>query len=257
MWIEKFPKLKIKKTNSFSRCTLCPSLEKRLEKTKDLKKREIIVKAKRDHNDCQMDERKCYYDKRDRARRIPKKYLSLIIDGMDQSKTNIPHFASCKAKCVNPGDLLQTHVTGIISHGHDEKITFIDLNQYKHDCNLNMNILLQVLKQHACKHLMLPEVLYLQADNCYRESKNKFMLGFCELLVQLNIFREVHLSFLLVGHTHEDIDAMFSKIANTLRRTDAETMTDLITLMPRVNLLHGGLFDIRKWIGDCLVESVK
>lgn len=36
----------------------------------------------------------------------------------------------------------------------------------------------------------LPEVLYLQLDNCFREKKNKYLFGYCALLVELNIFRE-------------------------------------------------------------------
>jgi hypothetical protein len=57
---------------------------------------------------------------------------------------------------------------------------------------------------------MRPSVLYLQADNCAGENKNKFMFAFLSLLVSLDIFQDVFLSFLLVGHTHEDIDQMFS-----------------------------------------------
>ena len=41
----------------------------------------------------------------------------------------------------------------------------------------------------------LPGTLYLQADNCWRENKNKYTLGFCELLVRERIFNEM--SFLL------------------------------------------------------------
>lgn len=54
------------------------------------------------------------------------------------------------------------------------------------------------------------EHLYLQADNCWSENKNVFMLGFLSLLVALDIFQKIYLSFLLVGHTHEDIYQLFS-----------------------------------------------
>jgi len=37
----------------------------------------------------------------------------------------------------------------------------------------------------------LPPVLYLQADNCVRENKNQYVIGFCELLVKEHIFNEV------------------------------------------------------------------
>ena len=38
---------------------------------------------------------------------------------------------------------------------------------------------------------------------------------------------QVHLSFLFVGHTHEDVDACFSHISKKLRMNDAETIPDL------------------------------
>lgn len=37
----------------------------------------------------------------------------------------------------------------------------------------------------------LPPVLYLQADNCFRENKNKFVLALLELLVHKEVFYEV------------------------------------------------------------------
>ena len=37
-------------------------------------------------------ERQKYYKHQDKAKKMPHKYMSLITDGMDSSKTNIPHF---------------------------------------------------------------------------------------------------------------------------------------------------------------------
>ncbi|ELR23725.1 uncharacterized protein ACA1_073720 [Acanthamoeba castellanii str. Neff] len=51
---------------------------------------------------------------------------------------------------------------------------------------------------------------FTMADNCAAENKNVFMLAFLSLLVSLDMFQEVYLSFLLVGHTHEDINQLFS-----------------------------------------------
>ena len=39
----------------------------------------------------------------------------------------------------------------------------------------------------------------------------RFVLGFLSLLVKLGIFRKVKLGFLRVGHTHEDVDRVFSR----------------------------------------------
>ena len=47
-------------------------------------------------------------------------------------------------------------------------------------------------------------------DNCPAENKNQFMLGGLCWLVHLKIFTMIHLSFLPVGHMHEDINQLFS-----------------------------------------------
>ena len=65
-------------------------------------------------------------------------------------------------------------------------------------------------------------------------------------LNQLFLF-QVHLSFLYVGHTHEDIDATFSQIAEKLRREDAETIPKLQMMLGRCRKVQG-LFDIKTWL---------
>ena len=60
-------------------------------------------------------------------------------------------------------------------------------------------------------------VLYLQMDNC-SENKNKTLFAFLADLVSKNVFNEVHVGFLMVGHTHEDIDQFFSIISSWLRK---------------------------------------
>ena len=39
----------------------------------------------------------------------------------------------------------------------------------------------------------------------------RFILGLLCLLVEKGIFKKIKLSFLMVGHTHEDIDQCFSR----------------------------------------------
>ena len=64
---------------------------------------------------------------------------------------------------------------------------------------------------------------------------------------------QVQLSFLSVGHTHEDIDAAFHQIADSLRTTDAETLTELLGILPNVQEIHtGGMYDFRSWLEPCI-----
>ena len=77
----------------------------------------------------------------------------------------------------------------------------------------------------------LPPILCIQADNCARENKNKFIFGLCATLVGLGYFEEVRVGFLLVGHTHSDIDQQFSSISHVLKRDDINSLSKLLKFL--------------------------
>ena len=66
---------------------------------------------------------------------------------------------------------------------------FSDSYQWPHDVNLTITVMLHLL--HTME--VLPPTLYIRLDNCFRENKNQFMLGFCSLLVDIGVFKKVHL----------------------------------------------------------------
>ena len=70
----------------------------------------------------------------------------------------------------------------------------------------------------------LPPILYMQLDNCWKNNKNRYVFCFWSMLVAKGIFEEVFVSFLLVGHTHKDIDAMFGRWSMKLRKNDYPTI---------------------------------
>ena len=59
--------------------------------------------------------RKRYHSHREKSRASPDKYMTLIVDGMDQAKTNIPY---TKVATESTSSLwrLRTHVSGILIH---------------------------------------------------------------------------------------------------------------------------------------------
>ena len=125
----------------------------------------------------------------------PNKYLTIIIDGMDQSKTNVP-FLGQRTKSTQNLWRLQSHITGVLVHTDSswgkQVLAFVDLYQYPHDSNLTINILIRTLNE---LEKPLPPVLYLQLDNCFRENKNKFVMAFCALLVKFKFFSKVWFNF--------------------------------------------------------------
>jgi hypothetical protein len=74
----------------------------------------------------------------------------------------------------------------------------------------------------------LPKHLILQLDNSPKDNKNQTMLAFASDLTARGIFVTVVMSFLMKGHTHEDIDAAFSKVSLRLKGKDIGTLPELM-----------------------------
>ena len=71
-----------------------------------------------------------------------------------------------------------------------------------------------------------------------------------------HLVKEINISFLYVNHTHADIDAAFSVIANNLRKKSAETLTDLRDMLQNNDIAHG-LFNIRDRIAFHIATNVQ
>ena len=149
----------------------------------------------------------------------------MIIDGMDQQKTFVPWIWPFD-KAISSLMRLKTHITGVIMHGQTPScLLFLDYADIPHDPNLTRHVILQSLLSLEGP---LPSTLNLQLDNTCRENKNWCVLTFLGVLVFNGVFDQINVNFLPVGHTHEDIDAVFSKLATKLRKAVVKTITNLI-----------------------------
>lgn len=91
--------------------------------------------------------------------------------------------------------------------------------------NLTVEILRQVVVDlHSMGKLQ--RTLCIQMDNCH-DNKTLSVFTFADKLVRDGIVDEVRISFLLVGHTHEDIDQLFSVISKHVKRRDVLTSEQL------------------------------
>lgn len=126
---------------------------------------------------------------------MPEKYMCLIIDGMDQNKTNLPCLRKA-AKSTSNLFRVRTHLTGVLDHtrtDYGKKVyVFLDILQWPHDSNLTTSIIHQVLFQHMKSNAgILPSVLYVQMDNTSREICTRI---FC-ILSQMWHFQEGNLQY--------------------------------------------------------------
>ena len=83
---------------------------------------------------------------------------------------------------------------------------------------------LDSLSEPPSEHVIaekLPPTMQVQLDN---SAKNIFVFACWSLLVAKGIFKEVFVSFILVGHTYDDIDASFGQWSMKLHNKDFPTI---------------------------------
>lgn len=70
--------------------------------------------------------------------------------------------------------------------------------------------------------------LYLTADNCAGQNKNRFMLSFCCWLVLSGRERTVVMNFRVFGHTKNVCDGSSGHVKQLLRRTNVRTPAEMM-----------------------------
>jgi hypothetical protein len=98
-------------------------------------------------------------------------------------------------------------------------------------------------------------------DNATGDNKNRFVFCFWSLLVAKGIFREVYVNFILVGHTYNDIDALFGRWSMSLRKESFPTIPLLmksfmeLESIPTILHLIEEVLDFKGFIAGCIAEG--
>lgn len=205
--------IRIRRWLRFAVCDECIGYRQSREETRDYKVRDRIVKEEFAHHTFVRGERHGYY-KRSQAENA----ISVIIDGSDNSQYWSPYFKD-RSSSGQSAWKVALHVMGAIVHG-SRAYAYTILDTCPLGANVTIDILHRVLVAELASNGKLPRVLYLQLDNTTRQCKNQYLMAWMAYLVHIGLFDEVYVSFLPKGHTHEDIDQMFSCIARYLRKHD-------------------------------------
>ncbi|KAL3675767.1 hypothetical protein R1sor_025715 [Riccia sorocarpa] len=191
-----------------------------------------------------MSGRSCYYSHNQLACDEPSLYKSSIHDGMDSSKTAVPRLDNYVKALSGVGMPVPVKIAGILNRGHGppalahvtiggDLVFEKELQHPLLKAFMNKDIFTKtvaaattLLPQQASTSTnsnpadkpfnKLPPTFYMQLDNSGKDNKNWVLMAFFSELVARGVFKTVFMYFLIVGHTHEDVDAFFSKVNRAL-----------------------------------------
>jgi hypothetical protein len=245
----------------FAKCNACVDFRSRRNATRDAKLLDVIYKEERGHKVVVREERGSYWGRRDRGRRFPGQCMSVIIDGADQSAFGAPHFRE-KDHHTQAAHTMAVKIMGAIVHGF-ASFAYTHLDHVKSGANATIDVLTRVLQAYKDERGKLPPKLYLQLDNTAKQCKNMYLMAFLALLVEHGVFEECIVSFLPVGHTHEDIDQMFSRFAVALRKSDFHSRLGLGKILEGAYHMRSGegarVQHLSRWtnFSDWLLPHIK
>jgi hypothetical protein len=100
------------------------------------------------------------------ARNRPEKFMSIVVDGMDQNTTMVPKMRQTMKNIE--GCYVKTHLCGVLVHGWGLCCDLWIDAHHKHDSNQVVTSIMRVLRHVHIARGALPPILCIQADNCGR-----------------------------------------------------------------------------------------
>jgi hypothetical protein len=225
LWKNIFPNVTISKFCHVSgKCNTCHWLYERQEVFRSERDLEDIKYFASIHKIMIEIERGTYVKKRLMAQEHPSHYMSLIIDGMSQDHCILPYCGNQVTKNV----VLKQKIVGAKQHGFARSF-YRAFPHIASGTNIAIEVVLHQIEKRMedCKRTnkLMPDVLYLQIDGG-PENTSKTFYAAIEQMVKHKIFREIHVCRLPVGHTHEDIDALFGVLWRSSRFKNLITPQD-------------------------------
>lgn len=144
VWNELFSHIKTPATNRFSKCALCVTLKNRIASGGHSA---ALVAARADqkrHWERVTTERQFLADAINTAKYNPDKLFLFEIDGMDSSKTLLPHYCQ-RSKDVNPELLIKYHVTCVKHVDGRPDDVYLYTNVLPHDASNTCTVIWRTL----------------------------------------------------------------------------------------------------------------
>eukprot|EP00968_Pinguiococcus_pyrenoidosus_P018565 scaffold1954_cov268-Pinguiococcus_pyrenoidosus.AAC.2 len=166
-------------------------------------------------------ERTAYH--RSRTMAAENRCTSMITDGMDSAKLALPRVPTEMQASI--AGVLKFRVQGILVHSV-KKFFYLLSPEIPSDADTAISCLADALQRTKAAG-KLHSSLHLQIDGG-SENASKTMIAFLSHVVALGLVKRVVVSRLVVGHTHEDIDALFGTIWRGIRCETIDTLEDAV-----------------------------
>ena len=234
-WDGRWRKLiRFRKKTQHAQCAVCFRCSNFLSKSQSsLEEKKAVAEEWRLHLMRQYKDRLIYWHLRWTSRCREALILTVIIDSMDKAKTAWPQWPFRPPKQLDNFHRPKLVLTASLAHGFCGCL-FVSHDEYTpHGASFFCDVLCRTLDKvgEICRqqHWRYPTQLVVQVDNTTGQAKNSETLTFLSSLVGKAHFTSVVMNFLVVGHTHEDVDLLFGTIyAKVLRRFHFALPSELV-----------------------------
>ena len=220
LWRQLCPHIKVQRKgrSGFSECNSCIEYKNLLYSTGlSNASRRIVAGRFGQHLLKQMAQRERYDTHKAKARPDAsgkRGVLSIAIDAMAQHNGGtVPHYGSDNPKKESTKQKMEFKPMVILLH-HVCLLVLCAGGWLLHGQSLVAECIHASLLAYPGS---LPRKLHLQLDNA-NDNKSHVVIGYCAILVYFGYFETVSIHFLIVGHTHIDLDQKNSVFSWALRK---------------------------------------
>ena len=237
VWREELPFITIRTANGpFTHCGLCEYLKLCAVSCQDMTLRSQIILRLGQHHAFQGAQRIAMTNIFMESERNPLELFAVAWDKMDQTKTIIPRVPGLKNTAfVKTGARLVVSLVGVIAPAVWRRpLFYTTLENYSHGSDMIGSLMVDVLLDAARSIGSVPRRYFIQADNTAKETKNTITIFMALwLLAKLESTRleVVEFGYLIVGHTHDLVDTLFSFVNKALAQATCLSLPEMFKVL--------------------------